>query len=389
MEEKVKKEPEFYEEDEIDLYELWLTIKKRKKLIIGLFLFITISTAIISFILTPVYRSEASVIPVSAASSPLGELAGLAAMAGFSVGSTGDSAKIMAILKSRSIKEAVIKDIDLIPVLLEEDIPEDRDPMNVAVETLDEMVSVSEDKKTGVITISIDYKDPELAKKIAEKYIEKLQEIMNEKSLTIARFNRLFLEKRLKEEERKLEKIQSKLADFQKKTKIIQPSQQLEGVMDLYSNLIAKKIELIVKLRSVEAAFSEDNPKVKSLKEQLKAVSQQIKDLEGKTNIAALPSLSQVPEKLIEYENLMRELKVSEEVYETLVKMYEQARLKEAKENIYVEVIDPPSLPDKPVKPKKKLMVAVAGVSSLFLGVFLAFFLEWIENVKRRHRNEL
>jgi hypothetical protein len=38
-----------YDEDEIDLYELWLTIKKRKNVIIGLFLFSVIATAVISF----------------------------------------------------------------------------------------------------------------------------------------------------------------------------------------------------------------------------------------------------------------------------------------------------------------------------------------------------
>jgi len=391
MEEKnkaVRENIDIYEEDEIDLYELWLTLKKRKKVIIGLFLVITFSTALISLLMTPVYRSEASVIPVSASSSPLGELAGLAAMAGFSVGGETDTAKIKAVLKSRTIKEEVIKDLNLIPVLLEDDIPEDRDPMNVAVETLDEMVSISEDKKTGVITISVDYKDPEIAKKIGGVFIEKLQKIMNEKALTLAKVNRIFLEKQLKEEEKRLKDLQKKLADFQKKTKIIQPSEQLAGIMELYSDLISKKIELTVRLRSMESAFSVDNPQIKAVKEQLQAISQQIKDLEEKTNIGALPSLGKAPEKLLEYADLMRQIKISETIYGTLIKMYEQAKLEEAKNNIYVEIIDPPSLPDKPIKPKKKLMVAVAGVSSLFLGIFLAFFLEWLENIRKR-REEL
>ena len=135
----------------------------------------------------------------------------------------------------------------------------------------------------------------------------------------------------------------------------------------------------------MESAFSPDNPQIKAIEEQLSALNSQIKQIEEKTNIGALPSLSNAPEKMVQYANLMRDLKVSEAVYETLVKMYEQAKLQEAKENIYVEVIDYPSLPDKPVKPKKKLMVAVAGVSSLFLGIFLAFFIEWLENIRRKH----
>ncbi len=376
----------YYEEDEIDLYELWQTIKKRKKIIIGLFLFATIATGIISFIMTPIYRSETSVIPVSSKSSPLGSLAGLAAMAGISVGGGGDSAKIMAVLKSREIKERVINKLNLIPVLLENNIPKDRIPMNVALEVFKRLISISENKKTGVIKVSVDYKDPKLAQKIAQAYIKELQKIMNEKNLTVAKFNRVFLEKQLKEQEEKLKELQDKLAQFQKKTKIISPDNQLAGVMELYSNLISQKMALLVKLKSMESAFSSDNPQIKALKEQIKAIDKQIKNIEEKTNIGALPSLSQAPEKIVEYTNIMRDLKVAQAVYENLVKMYEQAKLQEAKENIYVEVIDPPSLPDKPVKPKKKLMVAVAGVSSLFLGIFLAFFLEWLENIKNRNK---
>jgi len=387
--EKLNKQ-ECYQEDEIDLYELWLVLKKRKKLILGLFLGVSILTAIISFIMTPIYRSEATVIPVSSKSTGLGSLAGLAAMAGVSVPSAGDdSSKIMAVLNSREIKERVIKKLNLIPILLEDDIPKKRDPMNVAVDILKGMVNISDDKKTGVINISVDYKDPKLAQKIAQTYIDELQKIMNEKKLTVAKFNRAFLEEQLNEQEKKLEELQKRLAEFQKKTKIIAPESQISGVVELYSNLISQKMSLLVKLKSMEAAFAPDNPQVKALKEQLAAIDNQIKQIEEKSNIGALPSLSQAPEKLTEYGDLMREVKAAQEIYKNLLTMYEQAKLDEAKENIYVEVIDKPNLPDLPAKPKKKLMVAVAGISALFLGIFLAFFLEWLDNVKRRNRENI
>ncbi len=45
-----------------------------------------------------------------------------------------------------------------------------------------------------------------------------------------------------------------------------------------------------------------------------------------------------------------------------------------------------PSVPSVPFKPNKKLIVAVSGISALFFGVFLAFFLEFIKNGKNRHK---
>ncbi len=373
------------EEDEIDLYELWLVMKKRKKVILGTFLIITVLTAIVSFLLTPVYRSTASVIPVSNTQSPLGNLAGLAALAGLSIGQTDESQKVIAVLKSRTIKENIIKKLNLINVLLEE-IPEDREPLNVAIEELDDITSIDQDKKTGVIHISVDFKDPILAAKIANAYVDELQKILNEKALTVAKMNRIFLEKRLKEEEEKLKKYQIEMAKFQKKTRLIEPKQQLKGTMELYAQLLIRKITLQIRLRELQSALSENNPKIEMIKEQLKAIDTQLNKLENKGKESAFPSITDVPEKLTEYVDLLRKLKTSEAIYETLLKAYEQAKFEEAKENLYVQVIDEAFVPDIPEKPKKKLMVAVAAVSSLFLGIFLAFFLEWIENIKKRHQ---
>jgi uncharacterized protein involved in exopolysaccharide biosynthesis len=177
------------------------------------------------------------------------------------------------------------------------------------------------------------------------------------------------------------------MAEFQKENKIIEPTKQLEGTMELYTNLIAQKIALEVQLKKIETALSPDNPKISILKNQIKEIEEQLRRIEQKAD-GALPSISNVPEKIVKYTDLLRKLKASEAIYETLLKMYEQAKLDEAKENLYVEVIDYPILPDKPVKPKKKLMVAVAGITSIFLGIFIAFFLEWLENIKKRRELE-
>ncbi len=51
-------------------------------------------------------------------------------------------------------------------------------------------------------------------------------------------------------------------------------------------------------------------------------------------------------------------------------------------------LVSKPYTPRMPFKPNKKLIVAVSGISALFLGIFLAFFLEFIEKNKNRHNNK-
>ena len=49
-------------DDEINLYDFWKIIAKRKILIIGLFIVIVVSTAIASFRMPDIYRGEAGLV---------------------------------------------------------------------------------------------------------------------------------------------------------------------------------------------------------------------------------------------------------------------------------------------------------------------------------------
>lgn len=64
-------------------------------------------------------------------------------------------------------------------------------------------------------------------------------------------------------------------------------------------------------------------------------------------------------------------------------------RMTEVKENFAFKIIDPPrSLPEK-VKPKRALMILLSFVVSLFMGIFLTFFLEYIERARTNRESLL
>ncbi len=81
------------------------------------------------------------------------------------------------------------------------------------------------------------------------------------------------------------------------------------------------------------------------------------------------------------YNNLLRKVNTSQTLYETLLKVYEQIKFEEIRNNLYIEVIDTAITPKAPIKPKKRRMVGVAGVSSLILGGFFILLLEWVKNM--------
>lgn len=72
-------------------------------------------------------------------------------------------------------------------------------------------------------------------------------------------------------------------------------------------------------------------------------------------------------------------------IYNLIANQIEQTMLAEAKENFSFKVIDPPKAPDKKVKPKRIVMALVSLAGSLMIGIFFAFFSEYIKRMKE-HR---
>ncbi|NPA54527.1 MAG: hypothetical protein GXO21_07660, partial [Aquificae bacterium] len=241
-------------------------------------------------------------------------------------------------------------------------------------EELRKIVTLAKNKKNDTIVIFVLHKDPKLAQKIGEAYIVEARKLLNEKKLSVAKFDRIYLEKKLKEEEERLRELQEKLAKFQKKTKIIEPNIQLKNLLEVYVNLLAKKTELLLKLNSISSMLSPDNPKVKTLRKQITYIDKQLKKLESKNEY--FPALKEIPDILVRYTSLVRELKTTQAIYEALMKLYQQARLNESKEQLFIEVIDPPSLPDIPASPKKWFVLGIGSFLSLFTGILLALYME-------------
>ncbi|NMB01389.1 MAG: hypothetical protein GX971_07735, partial [Firmicutes bacterium] len=90
--------------------------------------------------------------------------------------------------------------------------------------------------------------------------------------------------------------------------------------------------------------------------------------------------LSELPARELEWARLTRDAKVMEQLYVLLRTKYEEARIAEAMQTADVQVIDDAILPEEPVKPRVKLNIAIGGVLGVFLGVGVAFLLEFMDN---------
>lgn len=73
---------------------------------------------------------------------------------------------------------------------------------------------------------------------------------------------------------------------------------------------------------------------------------------------------------------------IKTKIYSLIAQQIETSAMAEAKENFAFKILDPPKIPDKRIKPKRRIMVMTSFVVSLFLGIFMAFGKEFLEKQK-------
>ena len=82
-------------------------------------------------------------------------------------------------------------------------------------------------------------------------------------------------------------------------------------------------------------------------------------------------NIGDMPNDVLEYMALERDVKIKGEVYLNLVKQSEQSKIQEAMDSMDIQIVDPANLPDvdKPVAPRKKLIAAIGFAAGVLLAM--------------------
>lgn len=149
---------------------------------------------------------------------------------------------------------------------------------------------------------------------------------------------------------------------------VIKAKEELNSLERSLSDEIAKAVNSqSVTLSPVQASLLKDKigTEVQISVNNASLEALKAKQAEAQENIATLSADS------VEYMRLSREATITGQVYTSLVQNYEQTRIQEAKDSMDIQIIDAADLPkeDMPVKPNKKLIVAIGFI----LGIMISF----------------
>jgi uncharacterized protein involved in exopolysaccharide biosynthesis len=312
---------------------------------------------------------------------------GLAGVAGDLLGLKTSGALFIGVLRSQTSQDRLIQQFDLRKVYGARLVMDAR-------MRLDENTSISEDKKSGIITISVTDHSPQRAAALASAYVDQLNSLVSELSTSSAHRERVFLEERLKFAKQDLDNAVNQLAQFSSKNNTLDIQQEGKAMLDAAGAIAGEMIAAQSQLEGLRQIYTDNNPRVRSLNARVGELRKQLEKLGGtqpKTANGTAPSVGQpgdlpagqdsglpyptiksLPLLGAKYAEYYRRAKIQETVYEMLTGQYELAKVQEAKETPSVKVLDPARIPEKKSFPPRLVI--------MFLGTFLvcAMSVVWV-----------
>jgi len=403
------------EEEEIDLREYINVLLKRKGIIILIFLIAVITAALVSFFyLKPVYEASA----IIAVSKP----------------------KIInSLIDEISIEDYknLIKDVEIEEELMQK-LNLDKPPTEVILYDLERMITIEIPKDTNLIKINLQAANPKLTKDIiniwATLFVEKNKKLYFDE----VKKAKIGVEDKLKHAEQDFFEIEEKMIEFNetyvktikdeinyKATKILSFKSRLidiqlslekesaekeqvsaalieqdkilklnKSIVDdqFFQQLISNITDANLKIANLTYVSEVINPIYYNLAQQLISMNIEINSLAAEENqleknindfnISLKGLREELTEKKLILSQLDREYSAKEKLYNIFYKQAEEIRLTETAEADLLKIVSLAYEPRALIKPNKKLNIAIAGVLGLFVGIFVAFFLEFWQKGK-------
>ena len=356
-----------------------LTWLGESKLLIAL---VTLAAALVALVvallLPPIYTARTTLLAPgsqqqSTSAAALAALGSLGGLAGGLAAKTPDELYV-ALLKSDSVQRGLAQRFKLQEHY-------EVDSYEALRKLLPSFIRVSSDKKSGVISVEVDDKDPRFAAELANAHEAEITKLLDRLAVSEAQLRRAFFEKQLQETKENLVKAEQGLRQVQEKSGVIVLDKQAEALITGAAMIRAQISEREVQLQVLRTSATPQNPEVIRLNSELRALRSELARMEtaqgGANGSAVDMPVGRIPAAAIDYVRARRELKLQETLLESMVRQYEIAKLDEAKEGPALQQVDVAQPPDWKSKPSRALIVLASAL--------LAFLLVSVWVVVRRY----
>jgi tyrosine-protein kinase Etk/Wzc len=291
-----------------------------------------------------------------------------------------DVQRIQAVLASTSVADEVIEKFKL----------DDRYGTSHREHTraaLAEHCSSTVDRKSGLVSLSCEDRDPAQAKAMAEYFGEVGNRVFGRVTVSSAREERKFLEDQVVKARHDVDESSKLLREFQEQHKIIDLPEQSKAVISAMAQIKGEIVSKQIELGYLSGFSGRGESNVQQLQQQIVAMDGKLKQLEENQHAAGsgsadgsanfFPDAMKVPQLRFELEQLMREQKIQETVFGLMTQRYEMAKVDEARDTSTFQILDHPTLPTYRSRPQRKRAAVLGLLGGLGVGALVILVPLW------------
>ena len=320
-------------ESELTLYDYWRIINRRKWVALLVFAVTIFSTMFYTRLQPTVYRSQSLIKikpPASYAKMPGADL--------MDYDPWSAVATELKVITSSEISERAAAKLGL--------------PSGAAsINEVSRSYKVERLQESNLIALYAFSSDPERAANIATAVIDAYKEFDLEQKSLQARKTLQDISSRKDEVEENLRSLERQKQNFVERN-------PRTGLGSALANQLA---DLEIRKRQMLEKYTPNHPDVLSLDQRIDVVQSK---------------LEEIPAQEVQLARISRELRMQEDLYTTLNKQYEEAKLGVSSIVSFVSVVNKPVPDQAPVSPNRALNMMAGSVLGVFLAVVLVFLLE-------------
>ncbi|WP_219210062.1 polysaccharide biosynthesis tyrosine autokinase [Variovorax boronicumulans] len=240
-----------------------------------------------------------------------------------------------------------------------------RDSRLGTIENLQKRLQLAEQgKQSNVISVTLEDSDrPRLSRilnAIGDQYVrQNVERKAAEAQKTLG-----FLDEQLPAFKRQLEASEDAYTKFRNKNGTVAFDEEAKGVLTQSIELQTKLLEAQQQRRALAAKYTDINPRIKTIDGQIGAIQNELGTLNAR--VSGMPTIQR------DALRLERDVRVNGELYKSLLNSALQLRLVKEGKVGNVRLLDQAVQPQKPIKPQKSTIVALALIVGLLAGAALA-----------------
>lgn len=366
------------EQEDLTFLDVLLIVTQRKKLVALITAACTALGLILAFALPQEYTATVIILPPQGNSSMSSMLAGqlsgmnsaMGGVAGSMLGMKNINDMYVSMLKSRSVEDAVIQRYELQSEYKKKYLADTR-------KALEKHAKIDGSTKDGLIRLNFDDRNPNRAAEIANGYVDQFRNLSQHLAITEASQRRVVFESQLEKTKTDLENADEALKRTQLSTGMVQVDGQARAMIDSAARLRAQIVAKEVQIQAMRSYAGDENPALTQAQTELDGLRGQFNKMVGAKGGSAddvfLPK-GQVPQAGLEYVRRLRDVKYYEAIFDILAKQLELAKLDEAREGAFIQIVDPAVPPEQKSFPKRGMFV-IAGLAGGFtFGIMFALF---------------